>query len=412
LGQKLIVGKLLRSPSILIPIGTALAVGSVVVATLAAGSFIDAQPENGTLAGNATVVTDASASGGKAIQFGGSTTACLAGPKNAPGTTDPWGGCWPGPNNTGVPAGTALTNVPQQATSGTGWAWNAADSAVYVTQCGVTLSGLNINGSLFIRQGNGTASASTPCVTLAKSKINGYVDTTDACLTTRCGPLVMTDDEVDTSQGATWQVNGATINVDRANVLYDNFYEWRVNNHGGNGPDHCDGNCEIHDSWEHGLIVEYFYHMNAIGSNGTGAGNRLTVDHDYLACGDQAGTLPGVTNQAGCTSDLAMLNDFAQVTLTAEHNYFAPAQTTGPYANYQPGACLYPGQGQNKPYPTINDYIANNVFAKGPTGKCGIYFPIYDWGNGAVSANGTDSGNVWGPGNVWDDGTLVPVPGG
>ena len=43
-----------------------------------------------------------------------------------------------------------------------------------------------------------------------------------------------------------------------------------------------------------------------------------------------------------------MLPDFDPVTLTAEYNYFAPAQTTGPYAQYQPSYCLYPGQGSQK----------------------------------------------------------------
>ncbi len=34
--------------------------------------------------------------------------ACLSSPQD-PGGADPWGTCWPGPNNTGVPAGTRLT---------------------------------------------------------------------------------------------------------------------------------------------------------------------------------------------------------------------------------------------------------------------------------------------------------------
>jgi hypothetical protein len=319
--------------------------------------------------------------------------ACPVSTPNAPGGPDPWGGCWPGPGNTGVPAGTTLQNVPQTVTSGPGWTWSASDQAIYVNSCDTTLSGLNVNGSVFIRVGNGTVGASTPCVTIKNSKINGYMDDTDSCQASRCGPVVMTDDEVDTSQ----------IQIDRANVGFDNVYEWRINNHGGNGPDACNGNCAIYDSWEHGLVVQGAFHMNAVGSNGTGAGNRLTVEHNYLSCGwDQAAVLAGTNGSAGCTSDLAMLPDFDPVTLTAEYNYFAPAQTTGAYAQYQPSYCLYPGQGSQKPYGTIDDYIAYNVFARGPNGQCGVYGPIYGWDN-----TGKDSGNVWGPGNMWDNGVAL-----
>ncbi len=35
---------------------------------------------------------------------------CLSGKKD-PGGVDPWGTCWPGPNNTGVPAGTKLRPI-------------------------------------------------------------------------------------------------------------------------------------------------------------------------------------------------------------------------------------------------------------------------------------------------------------
>src|SRR5262249_12933352 len=37
------------------------------------------------------------------------TAACPVAGKNVPGGADPWGGCWPGPGNTGVPAGMVLT---------------------------------------------------------------------------------------------------------------------------------------------------------------------------------------------------------------------------------------------------------------------------------------------------------------
>jgi len=59
------------------------------------------------------------------------------------------GSCgYPGPASTGVPAGTALTSVPAQATSGPGWTWNATTNTVVVTADGTVLSGLAITGTL------------------------------------------------------------------------------------------------------------------------------------------------------------------------------------------------------------------------------------------------------------------------
>src|SRR5690349_16401618 len=65
-------------------------VGIVLVVTHASGFFAASEPENGTVAGNANLVNDASASGGKAIQF------------NAPVTSPPGGGT-PPPSTSGWP---------------------------------------------------------------------------------------------------------------------------------------------------------------------------------------------------------------------------------------------------------------------------------------------------------------------
>lgn len=67
--------------------------------------------------------------------------ACVGGPKD-PGGPDPWGGCWPGPHNTGVPAGTALTSFSGDRTVSTNGAvvdgWDV-DGCIIVTALGVTI---------------------------------------------------------------------------------------------------------------------------------------------------------------------------------------------------------------------------------------------------------------------------------
>ena len=54
---------------------------------------------------------------------------------------------FPDASTTGVPTGTTLTQVPAQATSGTGWRWDG-NHTVVVTAPNTTITGLDINGSL------------------------------------------------------------------------------------------------------------------------------------------------------------------------------------------------------------------------------------------------------------------------
>src|SRR6266536_1676506 len=63
---------------------------------------------------------------------------------------------YPGPANTGVPAGTTLISVPAQVSSGPGWSYNASTSTVVVTVKGTVLSGLSIAGTLQVNANNVT----------------------------------------------------------------------------------------------------------------------------------------------------------------------------------------------------------------------------------------------------------------
>lgn len=312
--------------------------------------------------------------------------------RNEPDGPDPWGGCWPGPGNTGVPAGTVLKNVPQDVSSGPGWSWNADAGAIYITGCNVLLSALNVNGDIYLRNGNGTQSAATPCVTIRDSKINGFIDINDYCLVRQCGPLVMTDDEI--------AVPGS---ADRSSLGYSNWFVWRINSHGGHGTLACDGHCEVHDSWIHGFYLEQAFHYNAIGSNGDDAGPFI-VDHNYLSCGDFWAENPDTNGSAGCSSDLGLYGDFGPIAnVSISQNYFAPAIHTGTFRdNYQPGYCINTNNPQiGKSYPgATNEVVIDNVFARGYNGKCGLFGPVSSWQGG--------NGNVW-SGNTWSNGTPLNV---
>lgn len=60
--------------------------------------------------------------------------ACLPG-SHKPGAADSWGGCWPGPNNTGVPQGTKLTAISGDRT---------------IKTDGQVVSGWNVNGCIIV----------------------------------------------------------------------------------------------------------------------------------------------------------------------------------------------------------------------------------------------------------------------
>ena len=87
---------------------------------------------------------------------------------NTPGGPDPFGGYWPGPWNTGYPAGTSLTQVPGSVTSGEGWAWSESWPGLLVTGTPAVLDSLQVTGDVIIQAGNGTWDQSTPAVTISR----------------------------------------------------------------------------------------------------------------------------------------------------------------------------------------------------------------------------------------------------
>ena len=124
--------------------------GYFVITTGAAGFFAQAESEDGTLSGNAKIVSEASATGGKAIQFVEPTA-----PTNP--TTPPTGSTkcplpkYPSDSCTGVPAGTALTTI----------------NGDYTAKAGEVITGKRITGSVFI-SGSG--------VVIRNSEVYGKID--------------------------------------------------------------------------------------------------------------------------------------------------------------------------------------------------------------------------------------------
>lgn len=313
------------------------------------------------------------------------TPAGCVGEPNTPGGADPWGGCWPGPQNTGYPKGLpGDTRTPVILTPYTG--------PNIITSCGVVIDS-KIVSWLRIDAGNGTTSKDTPCVTIKNSLVKGIVYSFDM----GTGPVVITDTEIDIDGDLPWGEN----------IGRYNFYTYRVNSHGGQGVIKCAAYCETKDNWVHGMTLGKEYHYNAIGGNGMEAGS-WNIEHNWASCGDwESVTADFDPSGAGCSAVIGFYGDFAPIRNTTIHrNFMKSAYTlsTGAAPNQyaQAGFCLNPGYYGGKPYPNpTNMKITDNVFARGLSGKCGIFGPT-----NSLNKVGQGSTNTW-SGNRYEDGTAI-----
>lgn len=253
-------------------------------------------------------------------------------------------GCWPGPDNTGVPDGVVLSaySGPTSFSSGT-----------------TVIDGKLINDDLFV---SGTGN-----LTVKNSKMVGHFDADTAS-----GSLTIIDSEID---GTSWV--GATVGFQNVTIVRSNIY----------GSQHsvlCGDNCSVADSWLHSQYEHNGDHNNAYISNG---GSNVTLRHNTLHC------TPTGSAGGGCSSNASFFGDFAVISnITIDKNLLL-ATPSGGY-------CAYLGHDPGKPYGSnpSNVSVTNNYFQKGTSGKCGIHAPVTSF----LNANG----NVF-SGNKYTDGTTV-----
>ena len=220
------------------------------------------------------------------------------------------GGCFPGPNNTGVPAGTSLTVI---GSSGQGWTFSPGQRLLEIKSCGVVLNAVKVPGDVYLNSSasNGTHSASTPCVTITNSEIDGFVDVQDTDGSQAGGPLVLTDDTVDTPN----------TDDDRSPVLSENYYATGLNVEGARLGYSCRGFCTITDSYAHDGFLEQEFHYNAVGSNGLEG--PLVIEHDSLACDFSNTDQTAINNGAGCSDDIGLFGDFDPISnVTVDKSLF------------------------------------------------------------------------------------------
>lgn len=305
---------------------------------------------------------------------------CVGAP-NTPGGADPWGGCWPGPQNTGYPQGLpGDTRTPVTLTTYTG--------PTTIRTCGVVIDSKVVNSTIIIEAGNGTTSKSTPCVTIRNSLVKGVIFSEKSTY----GPVLIEDTEVAPTDLPWWE-----------NIGRSNFFAYRVNSHGGEGVIKCDVNCEAKDNWVHGMELGGAYHYNAFGGNGT---DNFRIEHNYATCGDWS-KVSNPTSDAGCSAVIGFYGDYAPIqNITITRNFLASSFDTSSTGKHtQAGYCLNPGYYPGKPFPdTRNITVTDNVFARGGSGTCGVFAP-----SNSLNGRGAPNGNIWEK-NRYVDGTFISRP--
>ncbi|NYG07380.1 hypothetical protein BJ986_001867 [Phycicoccus badiiscoriae] len=151
---------------------------------------------------------------------------------------------------------------------------------------------------------------------------------------------------------------------------------------GGKDSVECSNDCLVEHSYLHDQRSYGGAHIQGFLSSG---GRHITVRGNAIACDP-----PSPRQGEGCTADLALFGDNAQVSdVLVEGNIFLG----GPF----PAFCIYGGYEPLKPFPTPERVrFVDNVFERGPYGTCGRYGPV----------SSVKAGTVW-TCNTWSDGAAV-----
>ena len=255
---------------------------------------------------------------------------------------------WPNASNTGVPGGVTL--------------------ATYSGPMRITVPNTVIDAKII----NGTLTIATTGVQIKRSKVNGRVTNEDSQVAGQTN-FVLSDSEVAAPLTGVRGVTGGFFTVLRTEIT------------GGNSGGWC-SDCTIQDTYIHG---QYNTQGEGYHESGYRMDQRTRLIHNAIACDAVEGP-----NGGGCSAALTGYGDFQPVVDNlVDNNLFLPSQ----HAAF----CAYGGSSGGKPYSnqTRGIVFTNNVFSRGPNGKCAAYGAITDFNAGLP-------GNRW-ENNRWDDGTAV-----
>jgi hypothetical protein len=284
---------------------------------------------------------------------------CARHDRNVSDGMDPWGGCFPGPSNTGVPDGVALTpytgpceiTEPNTVIDG-----KAVDCDLDVRAEGLVVKNSRVDGSVWIDGPDAGASATV------------FDTTIDA------GPV----EDASTRSEA---IGSARFTAVRVEMVRGRSGGW------------CEYYCEVRDSWIHGQDYDESGHVHFSGMR-QGSGSRpesQKLIHNTIACDVKPSPPDG-----GCSADVSGYGDFA----TIQNNLVEKNLLV---ASHDTATCAYGGSSKSKPFPLgARNVWRDNVFQHGRSGPCGQYFTMSDLDAG-------QRGNQW-VDNHWDTGEHMPFP--
>lgn len=241
-----------------------LVAGTIALEVSGSGFFVASEAETSTTSGNASLVTDSTASGGKAIQFnapassGGGTTTPPPPPPTTPPPTTISG--FPADYNTGVPQGKSGDTRAKVVNS-------LSELPAYTGPCVITVAGTVIDGKkitcspLEVKANNVVIKNSWVLASNAQA-----ITVTDSNRNT-----LIQDTEVD-GQGKDNSAGGISL------IGRDGFKLVRVNAHRSGDIVRFDGWGEAHDSWLHDpQCIQDSCHNDIIQSTNA---NHIVINHN------------------------------------------------------------------------------------------------------------------------------------
>lgn len=276
------------------------------------------------------------------------TSAPCEGTANTPGGPDPWGGCWPGPENTGPPSGLALTPYRGQV---------SPDGACMITVSTV-ITDNTIACQIIVKSGN---------LTLKDSSLTGEVYNYGP------GQVVIEDSTINGGGSAqTETVLGSNVTIVDSD-LYGNQHEV-----------YCSSDCTIVNSWLHdNHNFGPADHQNGFLSTG---GTHYDLQHNTIDC------------TGHCTSDVAFLGNESNAVVSQN------LLVAGPTIAY----CLY-AYSESASVVVNRMTITDNVFQRGRSAKCATYGPVAGWNEPNDNPGTSGYRNIW-SGNTWSNGEPLPAP--
>ena len=296
-----------------------------------------------------------------------SSGSCAVRTPNVPDGPDPWGGCFPGPSNTGAPAGVTLANYTGPCT---------------ITTANVVIDSKTVNCDIEVGSGGSG-------LIIKNSLVNGSVEQSDNGTSS---PFTIQDSTIDgTVRGTGTGHDGYACT--NCGVGYRDFTLLRVEVVHTNRGAYCEEVCNISDSWVHGQNLwpddPAHPHASAIRQE-----HYANLQHNSLAC-DYKGPFNA---DIGCSANQSGYPDFTYIW----HNTFN--RNLHVEGNNASSFCAYGGGTSGKPFSgdarnATYQVYTNNVFQRGANGKCGDYGPITDFLT-------SRTGNTW-TDNIWDHGGTV-----